>query len=78
LSGCARDLSMGLASSIGGWIVVKEPSGHLDNFYWLGWLAVATGILSIWLASRVRVNDVRASAAPISSAEAVEAAVVEM
>jgi len=78
LSGCARDLSMGFASSIGGWIVVKEPSGHLDNFYWLGWLAVVMGIVSIWLASRVRVNDVRASAAPISPAEAVEAAVVEI
>jgi MFS transporter, DHA1 family, inner membrane transport protein len=57
LSGCARDLAMGFASSIGGWIVVKEPSGRLDNYHWLGWLALVTGIISIWLASRVRVND---------------------
>ena len=57
LSGCARDLAMGFASSIGGWIVVKEPSGRLDNFYWLGWLALAMGIISVWLAARVRVND---------------------
>jgi len=72
LSGCARDLAMGLASSIGGWIVVKEPSGHLDNFHWLGWLAVAAGVVSVWLASRVRVKDVRASAESISSTAAVE------
>jgi MFS family permease len=57
LSGCARDLAMGFASSIGGWIVVKEPSGRLDNFYWLGWLALAMGVISVWLAARVRVND---------------------
>jgi MFS family permease len=57
LSGCARDLAMGFASSIGGWIVVKEPSGRLDNFYWLGWIALATGIISVWLGARVRVND---------------------
>jgi predicted MFS family arabinose efflux permease len=59
LNGCARDLAMGFASSIGGWIVVKEPSSeHLDNFAWLGWIAVAAGAISIWLAARVHVQDV--------------------
>jgi predicted MFS family arabinose efflux permease len=57
LSGCARDLAMGITSGIGGWIVAKEPSGRLSNFHWLGWLAVAAGLVSIWLASRVRVNE---------------------
>jgi DHA1 family inner membrane transport protein len=67
LSGCARDLAMGFSSSIGGWIVVKEPSGRLDNFYWLGWIALASGIVSVWLASRVRVNDIRTHAGKIPS-----------
>ena len=66
LSGCARDLAMGFASSIGGWIVVKEPSGRLDNFYWLGWLALVAGMVSVWLASRVRVNDVRTVVADLA------------
>jgi predicted MFS family arabinose efflux permease len=57
LSGCARDLTMGITSAIGGWIVTKEPSGHLANFQWLGWIAVLAGLASIWLGSRVRVND---------------------
>jgi predicted MFS family arabinose efflux permease len=57
LSGCARDLAMGITSGIGGWIVTKEPSGQLSNFHGLGWLAVAAGLVSIWLASRVRVNE---------------------
>jgi predicted MFS family arabinose efflux permease len=60
LSGCARDLAMGVTSSIGGWIVTKEPSGQLENFHWLGWIAVAAGLASVWLGSRVRANDTAA------------------
>jgi DHA1 family inner membrane transport protein len=57
LSGCARDLAMGITSSIGGWIVVKEPSGQLAHFHRLGWMAVFAGLVSVWLGSRVRVNE---------------------
>src|SRR5439155_1891987 len=57
LSGCARDLTMGVTSIRGGWIVTKEPSGRLADFHWLGWIAVAAGLVSVWLASRVRVNE---------------------
>jgi predicted MFS family arabinose efflux permease len=57
LSGCARDLAMGVTSSMGGWIVTHEPSGRLGNFHWLGWIAVAGGLLSVWLGSRVRANE---------------------
>lgn len=57
LSSCARDLASGLASTVGGWIVTKQPNGHLVHFNWLGWLAVSAGLLSILLAHRVRVND---------------------
>ena len=70
LSGCARDLAAGLASSVGGWVVIKAPSGELVNYHWLGWLAVAAALISLWLASQVRVNEgsvpgpIRAGAAP--------------
>src|SRR6267143_1482896 len=67
LSGCARDLAMGVTSSIGGWIVTKAPSGQMQNFHWLGWIAVGAGLLSVWLASRVRVNDTVATARSSSS-----------
>ena len=63
LSGCARDLAMGLASTVGGWVVIQEPSGRLNNFNVIGWMAVAAGIISVWLASRVRVKDVATPAA---------------
>jgi hypothetical protein len=65
---------MGLASSIGGWIVVKDSSEHLHNFPWLGWIAVGAGIVSIWLASRVHVKDVRTPSGVLSTKEAVEVA----
>jgi len=58
LNGCARDLTMGLTSSIGGAIVTTAPSGELLNFHWLGWLAVGAGLLSMWLGSFVKVHDV--------------------
>ena len=58
LSGCARDLAMGLAATIAGWIVTQDPvSGRLDNFNLLGWLAVAAAVISVVLATRVYVND---------------------
>src|SRR6266536_428403 len=62
LSGCARDLAMGLSSGIGGWIVTKTPSGQMENFHWLGWIAAGAGLISVWLGSRVRVNDSVATA----------------
>jgi DHA1 family inner membrane transport protein len=57
LTSCARDLASGVASTLGGWVVVKQPNGHLVHFNWLGWIAVGAGLLSILLARRVHVND---------------------
>ncbi len=58
LTSCARDLTSGVTSSLGGWMVTKSPSGQLVNFDKLGWLAVVVSLLSLWLASRVRANEV--------------------
>jgi MFS transporter, DHA1 family, inner membrane transport protein len=57
LTSCARDLASGVSSTMGGWIVSKQPNGHLIHFNWLGWIAVAAGLLSIVLARTVRMND---------------------
>ena len=69
LTSCARDLTSGISSMLGGWIVTKQPDGHLVHFNWLGWIAVATGLLSIVLARTVRVNDT-GSISPLASAPA--------
>ncbi len=70
LSGCARDLAMGLAATIAGGIVTLDPaSGRLENFNMLGWLAVAAALISIVLATRVHVND---TVTPLQSPSAKE------
>jgi len=62
LSGCARDIAMGITSAMGGWVVTQTSSGQLLNFHWLGWIAVMAGVVSIWLAGKVAVNEAEASA----------------
>jgi len=57
LSSCTRDLISGVSSTVGGWIVTKQPDERLLHFNWLGWIAVAAGLLSIGLARSVRVKD---------------------
>ena len=57
LNGCARDIAMGLTASLGGWIVTKEPSGQLVNYHWLGWIAVAAAVVSVWLGGKIVVSE---------------------
>ena len=58
LTSCTRDLTSGITSSLGGWLVTKSPAGQLVGFNKLGWLAVAMSLISLWLASRVQVKEV--------------------
>jgi predicted MFS family arabinose efflux permease len=57
LSSCTRDLTSGVTSSLGGWIVTRAPSGQLVGYDKLGWLAVGMSLLALWLASRVKVQE---------------------
>ena len=70
LNSCARDLAAGLTSAVGGWVVSRGPSGELLNFKWLGWLAVAAGLVSVWLASQVQANEITPATAPIAPSDA--------
>ena len=65
LTSCTRDLTSGITSSIGGWIVTKSPTGQLVNYDKLGWLAVIVSLISLWLASRVRVQEVHRPHQPV-------------
>ncbi len=54
-SSCARDLISGLVSSLGGLIVTRsDHSAPLLGYHWLGWIAVACSLLSLWLARQVQ------------------------
>ena len=54
-SSCVRDLVSGLVSSLGGFIVTRTgDAGPLHNYHWLGWIAIGSGLVSLWLARRVK------------------------
>lgn len=60
LVSCVRDLAAGLTSSVGGWVVTRADSGALVGYPWLGWLGLAGGLLSIWLAGTVHPVEMHA------------------
>ncbi|MDQ8188437.1 hypothetical protein [Pelagicoccus sp. SDUM812002] len=57
LSGCARDVASGAASTTGGLIVTVDASGRLVGYHWLGWLAVGVSLVALVLARLVRESD---------------------
>ncbi len=54
LSSCVRDLAAGISSSLGGTLVVKSADGRLQHYDILGWIAVASAFLTLWLVRRVK------------------------
>jgi predicted MFS family arabinose efflux permease len=62
LASCTRDLTSGITSSLGGWIVTRSAAGPLVNYDKLGWIAVGMSLLSLWIASLVRVKEVHPQA----------------
>jgi hypothetical protein len=57
LSACTRDLTSGIATALGGWLVSRAPTGELVHYNWLGWMAVAASLVSLWLARRVQPSE---------------------
>lgn len=53
LTACTRDFCGGLASIMAGRVVVQTAGGLL-HVNWLGWLAVSSSLLSIWLIRHVK------------------------
>jgi MFS transporter, DHA1 family, inner membrane transport protein len=54
-SSCVRDLISGVVTSLGGLVVSRSGTdGPLIGYGWLGWIAVGCGLVSLWLARRVK------------------------
>ena len=53
LTACTRDFCTGLAAIMAGRVVLRTPDALL-HVNWLGWLAVAVSLLSIWLIRQVK------------------------
>ncbi len=67
-----QHMACGLGASIGGMIIAESPSGKIEHFSTVGWIAVASTLASLWLAGHLRVADEPVSAEEISLAAAAE------
>lgn len=72
LSASVQMLASGLASLVSGLIISRNAAGQVEHFNIVGYIAVACGLLSVWLAGRLRVAH--ASAAPEHDGEQEERA----
>lgn len=57
LISCSRDLTSGVAAAIAGHIVYHDSHGKLQNYPWLGLLAITLSVLSIGLFRMVKQAD---------------------
>lgn len=69
-----QHVASGLGAYLGGLIVSQSPSGRIEHFGTVGWVAAATTLVTLWLAGRVQtVGDHSIVAEAISLAAAAEA-----
>lgn len=52
-----RQLTNGFAAYIGGLIITAGPDGLLQNYDVVGYIAIGMGILSLWIARKIKVVD---------------------
>jgi hypothetical protein len=65
-----------MGAYVGGLIVTESADGKIQHFGTVGWIAAASTLASLWLATRVRPADKQpASAEALSLAAAAEASV---
>ena len=52
-----NELSLGLASFISGLIVVKAPDGTLQNYEYVGYIAIFMSLVAIWIARQLKMKS---------------------
>ncbi|MBI1891096.1 MAG: MFS transporter [Burkholderiales bacterium] len=45
----------GVASVVAGWIITRNAAGQMEHYNWVGYLAVACGLLAVWMSAKLRV-----------------------
>ncbi len=58
INSSVQQLATAVAANIGGLIVYKSENGYLENYNWVGWFSIATVLICVWLASRIRSLEV--------------------
>lgn len=62
-----QHISAGIGAYIGSQIITKAPDGRLEHYPYVGLLAAVTGLLSLWLAGRLRPAGASPSMSPAAS-----------
>ncbi|MCE9547801.1 MAG: MFS transporter [Planctomycetia bacterium] len=69
-----QHIASGLGAQLGGVIISQGPSGKIEHFGTVGWIAAGATLATLWLAGRIRILDQSpTSAEQISLAVAAEA-----
>jgi predicted MFS family arabinose efflux permease len=61
LNSTVQSLAMGLATTLGGFIITQDRAGLIVGYPSVGYLAVAANLLAIWYVSRIVMHDQYAS-----------------
>lgn len=57
LNATTQSLSMGLATTLAGYIIVQNANGQLLHYGWVGWVAIAANLLAIGFVGRIVMHE---------------------
>jgi predicted MFS family arabinose efflux permease len=61
LNSTTQSLAMGLATTLGGFIITQDSAGLVVGYANVGYVAVAANLLAIWYVSRIVMHDQHAN-----------------
>ena len=57
LNATVQSLAMGLATTLGGFIIAQDDAGRIIHYQTVGYVAVAANLFAIWFVSRIVMHD---------------------
>ena len=63
LNGSVMQIGSGFAATVSGALIQRMPSGALQHYNWVGWIAAAATLVAIWWVGSIETLD----AAPVTT-----------
>jgi predicted MFS family arabinose efflux permease len=57
LNGTMQSLAMGLATTLGGFLITQDSTGKVIDYQTVGYIAVVANLLAMWFVSRIVMHD---------------------
>lgn len=67
LNSTVQSLAMGLAATLGGFIVTQQSNGQIAGYQNVGYVAIAANLLAIWFVARIVMHDRHINAPDVNS-----------